>query len=171
MGAHESSNIRSRLTPTDDAYETCEKTRVVLRIYSGKLHPSQVTALLGLDPSRFVAAGGSRVNSLGRAPASKPNGWFLSSEEHVESKDTRRHLDWLIAKLRPSADALHDLQGKPDVRMSVNCTWWSRYGDGGPTLWPEQMRALADLNLECSFDFADYSDDTAEIDDIGSPHG
>jgi hypothetical protein len=48
--------------------------------------------------------------------------------------------------------------------VSVNCIWWSRFGDGGPTLWPEQVRALADLNLECSFAFADYSDtDDAKV--------
>jgi hypothetical protein len=43
--------------------------------------------------------------------------------------------------------------------MNVNCVWWSRYGDGGPTLWPEQMLRLAQLNLECSFEFAYYEDD------------
>lgn len=161
MTAHENTDIQSRLTPTDDTYETCEKTHVVLRIYSGEMHPSQVTNLLGLGPTRYVAVGeAGGVNSLGRAPIGKLNGWFLSSEGSVESKDMRRHLDWLIAKLQQSEDALRELQARSDVRMSVNCVWWSRYGEGGPTLWPEQMRALADLNLECSFDFADYSDDT-----------
>jgi len=53
------------------------------------------------------------------------------------------------------------LQNIPGVRMSVNCVWYSRSGHGGPTLWPEQMRVLADLNLECSFDiyFQDKDDD------------
>lgn len=41
--------------------------------------------------------------------------------------------------------------------MTVSCVWWSALGHGGPVLWPEQMKALADLNRECSFDiyFAD----------------
>ncbi len=166
MTAHEITDMQSRLTPTNDNYETCDKTHVVLRVYSGRLHPSRVTELLGISPTKHVAAGEpGRVNSLGRAPVGKLNGWFLSSEGNVESKDTRRHLDWLIAKLQHSRDAIHRLQARPDIRMSVNCIWWSRHGDGGPTLWPEQMRALADLNLECSFDFADYSVDNRKTDE------
>lgn len=165
-------DIHSRRTPIDDEYGTCERTYAELRLYCGAMHPSAITSLLGVNPTSQVVLGEpGRTNSLGRAPIGKLNGWFLSSEGNVESKDVRRHIDWLIAKLKPSSDALHELQAKPDIRMSVNCIWWSRFGDGGPTLWPDQMRALADLNLECSFDFADYSDDTAEIDDTGSPHG
>jgi len=165
-------DTNSRLTPLDDEYATCERASAVLRIYCGAMHPSAITSLLGVNATSQVVLGQpGRMNSLGRAPIGKLNGWFLSSEEHVESKDMRRHIDWLIAKLKPGSDALRELQGKPDIRMSVNCIWWSRHGDGGPTLWPDQMRALADLNLECSFDFADYSDDTAEIDDAGNPRG
>ena len=29
----------------------------------------------------------------------------------------------------------------------------------GPTLWPEQMQPMADLNLECSFDISFFGDD------------
>jgi hypothetical protein len=159
-------SISSRQTPMDDKYATCERTCAKLLIYCGAMHPSAVSDLLGMEPTSHVALGEpGRTNRLGKAPIGKLNGWFLSSEGNVESKDVRHHLEWLIAKLRPNSEVLHELQAKPDVRMSVNCIWWSRYGDGGPTLWPEQMRALADLNLECSFAFADYSDDTDGTDD------
>jgi hypothetical protein len=43
--------------------------------------------------------------------------------------------------------------------MRVNCVWWSAAGHGGPTLWPEQMAALAALNLECSFDVYFFGDE------------
>jgi Domain of unknown function (DUF4279) len=152
--------ISSRLTPIDDAYQTCERTCTVLRVYPATMHPSVVSETLGIKPTRQVVVGeSSPINSLGLSRIGKINAWFLSSEDIVESKDMRRHLDWLIAKLQPSSNGLRELQAKPSIRMSVNCIWWSRFGDGGPALWPEQMRALADLNLECSFAFSDYSDE------------
>jgi hypothetical protein len=121
------------------------------------MHPSEVTKRLGLKPTHQIVLGEeSPPNSLGLKRVGKVNGWFLSSEEFVESKDVRRHLDWLLAKLEPNSEVLRELQAGPGVRMSVECPWWSRYGTGGPTLWPEQMRVLAALNLECSLGFAYY---------------
>jgi len=71
----------------------------------------------------------------------------------------RRHLDWLLGQILPRADVLRELQETAGISMNVNCIWWSATGGGGPTLWPEQMRRLADLNLECSFDVSFYDDD------------
>jgi hypothetical protein len=150
---------RSRLTEVNDGYETCERTCAVLRIYPGELNPSEVTKELGIQPTSSVLAGQrGKENSLGLARVGRINAWLLSSEPVVHSRDLRHHLDWLLDLLETGGDALRRLQAQPDVRMSVNCVWWSRYGDGGPTLWPEQMLRLAQLNLECSFEFSDYSD-------------
>jgi hypothetical protein len=52
--------------------------------------------------------------------------------------------------------ALRQLQNEQDLKMAVSCIWWSKAGDGGPVLWPEQMVVLADLNLECGFELAFY---------------
>ena len=145
------------MSPLNDAYETCERTCAKLQLYCGDIHPSVVTERLSLNPTHQVVLGEeSPPNSLGLKRVGKVNGWFLSSEEHVKSKDVRHHLDWLLAKLEPNAEALRELQSRPGVRTSINCPWWSQYGDGGPTLWPEQMQALANLNLELSFEFAYY---------------
>lgn len=124
------------------------------------MHPSKVTELLGLTPTSSVAQDeSSPPNSLGLVRVGTLNAWFLSSESFVQSKDLRRHLDGLIARLQPRREALQLLQGRKNVRMYVSCPWWARHGGGGPSLWPEQMKALAALNLECSINFADYSDD------------
>ncbi len=68
----------------------------------------------------------------------------------MASKDVRPHIDWLLDALANSTHGLQTLQDHHEVKMAVVCEWWS-YGLGGPTLWPEQMSRLADLNLECSF--------------------
>ena len=69
------------------------------------------------------------------------------------------HLVWLLKQLVPAKEQILALQEKAGITMGVNCIWWSAFGDGGPTLWPEQMRGLADLNLECSFDVAFFGEE------------
>lgn len=149
----------SRLTPYDDEYATCERTLAVLRVYGDDLDPAVITARLGILPTSFQKNGEVRTNSLGRQRTIKIGGWFLSSENDVESKDVRRHLDWILAQVLPRVDALREVQEMAGISMNVNCIWWSGTGGGGPTLWPEQMRGLAELNLECSFDVAFYGDE------------
>ncbi len=150
--------MQSRLTPLDDDYQTCERTCAVLRVYPGAMSPSEVTNVLGVQPTDSVVAGQrGKENSLGLARTGKINAWLLSSEAAVHSRDLRHHLDWLLDAVEAAAAELKSLQAQPGVRMSVNCIWWSRYGDGGPAIWPEQMARLAQLNLECSFEFSNYS--------------
>jgi hypothetical protein len=50
-----------------------------------------------------------------------------------------------------AAAGLARLQAE-EVRMEVCCRWDSASGHGAPTLDPEQMRRLAELNLPCGFD-------------------
>jgi hypothetical protein len=150
---------RSRQTPYNDDYPTCERTFARLQISGDQLDPDVITTRLGVEPSDKQKKGEIRTNSIGRTRTIRIGGWFLSSEHQVDSKDLRRHLDWLLAILRSRADGLRSVQEMDGVVMSVNCIWWSRGGHGGPTLWPEQMRALADLNLECGFDIAFFGED------------
>jgi hypothetical protein len=151
-------STESFFSPVNDENEDIERTCAILCIYAGEMHPDVVTDLLKIRPTDVVAVGErGKVNRLGLAPIGKINAWFLSSEHHVKSKDLRRHLNWLIGQLRPSRDFLTKLQLKEGVRMYVSCPWWSRSGGGGPSLWPEQMLGMAELNLECTITFADYS--------------
>lgn len=149
----------SRLTPYNDGYRTCESTYAELRIYSGDLPPSEVTQLLRLSPSEVHEKGQTRRSRLGRTHVLHLNGWFLSSEGHLASKDLRRHLDWLLGALGPSLDGLTELQSRSDVRVTVACIWRSAHGHGGPVLWPEQMRRLAELDLEVGFDVYFFGDE------------
>jgi hypothetical protein len=136
----------------DDEFGSCLETRCELAIYPGHLLPEEVSTRLGLEPTSVQRAGETSTNSRGRVRTTKVNGWFLSSENVVASKDLRRHLDWLIAKVQPAAVPLAELRATPGVEMWIGCVWWSKEGHGGPTLSPEQMRAIAALDLECSFD-------------------
>lgn len=149
----------SKRTPYDDSYPTCERTCVELRIYPGSMNPDCITQRLKINPSLILRKGERKINSLGRERIVKLNGWFLSTEGRVFSLDLRRHLDWLLDKIEPRAAELRDLQHLANVQMSLDCIWWSAHGQGGPTLWPEHMRRIAALDLECGFDIAFFGDE------------
>ena len=149
----------SRITPIDDDYETCEMTFTELKIYGVSLDPDFITAHLCIQPTQSQTKGEVRVGHGGRKGEIGIGGWFFSSEGRVPSKDLRTHLDWLLARLLPVKNKIISLQNQEDIKMGINCIWWSAFGDGGPTLWPEQMGVLADLNLECSFDISFFGNE------------
>jgi hypothetical protein len=130
------------------------------------LKPEWVTERMGIQPTHVQTKGQTSTNSIGRRRTAPIGGWFLSSEGHVASRDTRRHLDWLVALILPRGDALREIQCLEGIKMNVNCIWWSAHGDGGPTLWPEQMRALAALDLECSFEISFFGEDEPQSDGV-----
>lgn len=71
----------SRMTPPDDTYPTCERTCAKLLVYPGEMHPSRVTELLGLIPTRQIVAGeASSPNSLGLRRVGKINGWLAGAQ-------------------------------------------------------------------------------------------
>jgi hypothetical protein len=138
----------------NDAYETCERTVVELRIYSDTVVPAEISRRLALAPSSSVTKGEVLHSRAGRQRVGQINSWILSSEENVESKDSRRHLDWLLARIGPAKDALLELHRTGEVTMYVTCIWWSALGNGGPRFWPRQLQSLGDLQLELEMDCA-----------------
>jgi len=143
----------------DDDYATCLRTYATLCVYPEGIDPTEITKRLGLEPSTWQRRGELSRRTDGGPPSLAPlDGWFLSSKDRVDSRDSRRHLDWLLDRLKPQSDVLLRLQDQ-GCRMTVSCYWLSRYGHGGPTLPSLQMKRLADLNLELLFDFYDAGED------------
>ena len=139
-------------TPIDPSYPSCVATYVTLRVYTGNSDPHDVARSLSVTPDRVSVRGEVVINSIGRRRQTPLNAWFLSSERKVESLDARDHLDWMVGVLRPRAAELAAIRQIEGLSLDLVCTWWSRSGHGGPTLWPRQMRALADLDLELAFE-------------------
>lgn len=125
--------------PYVDDYAACEFTCAKLVVVAAGRAPSAVSERLGLEPTT-ASEGGART------------WWVLSSEHVVDSRDARRHLDWLLDRIEPAAASLRELREAKDVRTSVRCVWWSKGAHGGPALWPEQLSRLAALGLELGFD-------------------
>ena len=128
----------------DDEYSACKETYTTLLIYPGKNHPDKITELLEIEPSNISIKGEGK---RGR----KQNGWFLTTQDEIESKDCRRHIDWLLDIIEPKSKLLLQLQSE-GVRIEFTCFWVSVSGNGGPTLSPPQMKRLAILNIEIWWD-------------------
>ena len=146
------------MTTTDpkynDEYPTCASTCVTLRIYPNNPDLELISRALAIQPSRVSGPTPNR-------PADKP-GWFLSSKGSVTSKDTRRHIDWLVAILEPRAEALRSLR-EATAKMDVSCYWLSAFGNGGPVLSVLQMVNLSNLGLDCEFDVYAAGDHGAAV--------
>ena len=142
----------------NDEYATCDRTAVHLNIYTGASDPDEVTRATGLTPTRLTRQGEIVLLSRGRHRVSPLNAWFLDTEDHVTSRDLRRHIDWVLTRIvEAHFDAAALRQRGWDIRF--NCVWWSQYNTGGPILWPRQLIAIGNLGLECGFEFAFYGDD------------
>ena len=127
----------------DDEYSACDDTYATLCIYPGGLRPEFVTEYIGLEPSR--------VSYESNEERKKFNGWFLTSQDELESKDSRRHIDWLLDKIEFKRKEIIEFQNR-NFEMYIFCMWASKSGNGGPTISPKQMKRLVSLNLEVSWD-------------------
>jgi hypothetical protein len=130
-----------------DDYATCEETYATLRIYHDELEPNAISTRLALAPSKAQKKGD--ILSSGRTlPV---GGWFLSSKDHVTSKDARRHVVWILDQLNGRDQELERLQNE-GYQMDLSCFWASASGHGGPELDHEIMKRLASLRLNIGFD-------------------
>jgi len=91
-------NLGSR-SEYNDAYDTCAATCATFRAYTGDVEPDAVSRVLGMKPTGSVTQGKMIVTGPSKGKISKLNGWFLSTKGQVDSKDLRRHLDWLLEAL------------------------------------------------------------------------
>jgi len=127
-----------------DDFQSCARTYATLLVYPGERHPDEITSLLGVSPSRTSVAG--------EASPSRVNGWFISSQGVIGSKDSRRHIDWLLDQISAVENRFKELLSHDGVRAEVRCFWESRSGNGGPIISPAQMSRLVQLDLSVSWD-------------------
>ena len=131
----------------DDNYPTCKKTYATLRIYHDALEPEVVSSRLVLEPSKSQRKG----QTLGPNRVARLGGWFLSSQDQVNSKDVRRHIAWILDHMAGSKDEFLKLQDE-GYETDLFCYWLSASGHGGPELDPELMQRLVSLRLPIGFD-------------------
>ena len=134
------------VTEYNDEYPTCSSTYATLRIYPADLSLDDITSRLDVTPTSTQAVEG-RPTGVMNIPA----GWFLTSKDAVESRDIRRHIDWILNLIADKSDVFEALRNG-GVQTDISCYWATASGHGGPSLWPTQMAILGSLGLEIWFD-------------------
>lgn len=135
------------MTPYDDDFPTCRKTFSTLRIFSDTLQPEFISTTLGITPTDKFVKGDLHGN--GRF-SRKFNGWLLSSEHAIDSKDSRKHVNWLVSVVANRETELKTLR-EMGAEIDISCLWISS-GQGGPIMSPLQMKELCRLELEIWWD-------------------
>lgn len=133
----------------DDNYAGCVRTYATLRIYPGAIHPHEVSTRLRTTPSKFWVRDETLAGDGAQTPrpgAKAMHGWFLTTHGRLDSKDTRRHIDLLLAPLLPVSNEIHLLH-EQGAAIDIICFWHAAATQGGPALAPRQLRLLADLQI------------------------
>jgi hypothetical protein len=130
-----------------------KECRITFAIYPDNIHPDEITSRLGITPTERNILGEQRINSIGQIRIINVAGWFLSSDNIVQSRDMRDHLDWILGKVSPTKEAIILLQSMPQVQMRIRCVSCARKYHNAQTLSVKHAQILADLNLEFDFDY------------------
>ena len=149
--------MRLNMPEYNDKYPACKRTYATLRIYPGGISPEDITKRLKIKPTSIQRKGDLAGRTKRRVI--KLNGWFLTTKGKIKSADSRRHIDWILEKIKDKKRVLRQLQSER-VDIDISCFWESRSGNGGPTISPPQMTGLSKLNIEVWWDvyFFDFDE-------------
>lgn len=136
------------MTPITYDYPSCSYVYAELIVYSNFDEIKNITDII---PSYKQTKGDIIENSLGRKRIANLDLWKLSSDNQIQSRDARSHIDYILEKIYPNKELIIKLQ--EHHKMFISCVWFSSGDTGGPAIWPEQMKLLSDLNLELNFSF------------------
>jgi len=134
-------------TEYNDEYATCAETYVTLIVRSPAGDPDRVTELLALQPTKSHRSG--EFNASGAI--ARDSAWFLESRHAVDSRDVRRHVDWITSQF-PRHESVFDQLREEGWETIVSVFWVSATGHGGPALDVEQVEGLFRLKLPIWFD-------------------
>lgn len=135
-------------TPYDESYGTCAYTHAWLRVMHETVDPDEVTGILGVTPTDVQRRGEPKKRGAGFY---SKGGWFLSTKGVLTSRDARHHIDWILEKIAGKRGAFGQLHSRGYL-VDLCVRWDSLSGHGGPTINPDQMEVLSDLEIELWFD-------------------
>lgn len=90
------------------------KIYVSLRVMSGTISPTEITAYLGIEPDHVWAKGDVRK---GTKLSEVENGWELKSSTNSEAQ-LQQQVTRLLDKIMPAANTLKELSGSWIVQIS-----------------------------------------------------
>jgi hypothetical protein len=126
-------------------------TYASLYIAHNNMSPDDISGILQLQPTDKQVKGDIICLPSKKIKVAAISYWKLSTESLVQSEYMEPHLDWLIQQLLPVKDQIISLQKIPDILMRLRCIWCSGEENNGINFTAEQIKRLAELNMDCSF--------------------
>ena len=134
-----------------------EHSIVALRIFGDDLVPSEVTALLGCEPTASYAKGDTRVGmKTGRRYIEKTGSWRLSAADR-RPEDIPAQVMEILSKL-PQDPAVWG-QLKSRYELDIFCGVFMGSPNDALEFSPELMGQLADRGIKLVLDVYHHTDD------------
>jgi hypothetical protein len=130
----------------------CMKTHATFRLEGDMLDPEAVTVRLHITPT-FAHAKGSLFKSGSGWHKRTAGVWALETEKDLFSKCLERHIVLLLDKLEPVAVEVAKLKAEYALEADIVCGWFLARDHGGPTLRPETLGRIAQMDLILDWDF------------------
>lgn len=128
-------------------FTSCSRTYATLCIYHDSMDTNEVTKILKLKPDHVTKIG----DYLRKDKSIKIAGWFLGTQDILDSRDMRAHVEWLLAKLNRKKKAMQILS-KMGFTTRISIFWESSSGNGGPIIDNELAVKLAKYDIDLYFD-------------------
>jgi uncharacterized protein DUF4279 len=143
------------------------RNKASFRLIGDRIDPDAVTRATGLTPSRSHKHGelmpsGDRVWRRGV--------WSLDSEDAAFDRGTELedHLSWLLDRLEPHADALHQLMAERGLKADFLCGCFIEGFQAGLELSAETLMRIGRLQASIGLDI--YAPDGVEAEVLVVPH-
>jgi hypothetical protein len=133
------------------------KSTVAVRFFGDELEPSELSALLGCEPSMQYRRGDPV--SPGRPNIRKCGAWLLSAEDR-QQEALDEQLEGIFAKLTQDLEVWKSLSSRFDA--DVFCGLFMNESNEGFSLSRNTLAALSARNLEIGFDVYDPNDEPTE---------
>jgi len=118
-----------------------------LRIIGESLQPAQITAALGIEPTRSGLKG-ERVSV--RNQAVRRTSFWLKTSPLAHELPLQDHLEWLLTLFEPKLDALKAISERHGC--NIFCGFASENGQGGASLSSGLIARLAALHVPLEID-------------------
>lgn len=130
---------------------------VAFRIFGDDLVPTEITALLGCEPTVACSKGDVRIGSkTGNRYIEKTGRWSLSAEDkHPEDIPTQ--ITELLSKLTQDLAVWDQLRSK--YAMDFFCGVFMGSSNDGLEFSPEVLGLLSERGISLGLDIYDHSDD------------
>jgi hypothetical protein len=134
-----------------------EHSIVTFRIFGDDLVPSEVTALLGCEPTTAYSKGDVRIgHKTGHRYVEKTGRWSLSAEEK-RPEDIPAQIKEILAKLTQDLTVWDRLRSK--YRMDLFCGVFMGSSNDGLEFSADVLGQLSERGITLGLDICDHSDE------------